>query len=139
MLMVKNYKRRRVRSLDDLELEQLRLRKKLNHIEQDWLNILNPQQLALNWAMNLVSNKLLNNTNSAKSSKSAAPNLFKFANNKRKTQNKQTLSATAANTETSKTNKTGNTIRKVIQWQLLGVGILLVSNFLKRKKLRKTQ
>ena len=62
--MAKKYSRKQLGNLDDLDVEQAKLKVKARQIEGDWIsNILNPQQLAIGLVGNIISKK------AAKSSK----------------------------------------------------------------------
>jgi len=52
------YKRKRISNLDDLDKEEARLRKKAKKIEKEWVEMLNPQQLAIDFALGFLTNKI---------------------------------------------------------------------------------
>jgi len=55
--MAKRYTRKQVSSLKDLDREQERIRYKVRRIEDDWMDIFQPQQLVLNLAMGLLGRR----------------------------------------------------------------------------------
>lgn len=56
--MGNNYKRKRISNLDNLDLEEAKIKKKLKKIEQEWAEILDPQQLAIGFLTNFISKKI---------------------------------------------------------------------------------
>jgi len=56
--MAKTYTRKRIKSLDDLDREEKRLRKKAKRIEEDWAEILDPKQLAISFLTQFLGRKL---------------------------------------------------------------------------------
>jgi len=58
--MAKKYTRKQVGSLDALNLEQERIKYKAKRIEDGWLDIFQPQQLAINLITGLISRRKKN-------------------------------------------------------------------------------
>lgn len=56
--MVKKYTRKRIGNLDDLDREQEKIRNRSKAIENDFLDMLKPQQLAINFIGNLIQRKI---------------------------------------------------------------------------------
>jgi hypothetical protein len=56
--MAKRYTRKQLGSLDQLDLEQERIRNKSRKIESDFVQVLNPQQLAISFLGNFLSRKI---------------------------------------------------------------------------------
>jgi hypothetical protein len=71
--MGNTYKRKRITNLGDLDREEAKLRKKAKQIEQDWAEMLDPQQLAINLLMKFVESKITGKTASKKSKPTNAP------------------------------------------------------------------
>lgn len=59
--MTKRYTRKQLESLDQLDLEQERIRNKGRKMERDFVQVLNPQQLAITFLGNFLSRKLTGN------------------------------------------------------------------------------
>lgn len=55
--MAKKYTRKKIRSMDELDLEQERIKFKARRIEDDWIDIFNPQQLAIGLLGKVISRK----------------------------------------------------------------------------------
>ena len=53
--MAKKYTRKKIGSLDALDVEQERIKHRAKRIEDDWLDIFNPQQLAIVLGTKLLS------------------------------------------------------------------------------------
>ncbi len=88
--MAKPYKRKRITSLDALDREEAKLRKKSKQIEQEWEEILDPQQLAINFLTSFIGRKLANRKSTKKEpvvvqkTKQVANNLASIPQNKTK-------------------------------------------------------
>ncbi|MFA6059813.1 MAG: hypothetical protein WC756_16530 [Taibaiella sp.] len=59
--MAKRYTRKQLGSLDQLDLEQERIRSKSRKIEDDFVQVLHPQQLVISFLEGLISRKLAGN------------------------------------------------------------------------------
>ena len=59
--MAKRYTRKQLGSLDQLDLEQERIRNKSRKIESDFVQVFNPQQLAITFLGNFLSRKIAGN------------------------------------------------------------------------------
>lgn len=59
--MAKRYTRKQLGSLDQLDLEQERIRDKSRKIEADFVHVLHPQQLVISFLGGLISRKLAGN------------------------------------------------------------------------------
>jgi hypothetical protein len=59
--MAKKYTRKQLGSLDQLDLEQERIRNKSRKIEDDFVQVLNPQQLVITFLGNFLSRKIAGN------------------------------------------------------------------------------
>ena len=59
--MAKRYTRKQLGSLDQLDLEQDRIRNKSRKIEDDFVQVLHPQQLVISFLGGLISRKLTGN------------------------------------------------------------------------------
>ncbi|KAA5536792.1 hypothetical protein F0919_03730 [Taibaiella lutea] len=103
------YKRKRISSLDDLDKEEARLRKKAKKIEKEWVQILDPQQLAIDFALGFFTNKVMGKGSPLK----FIPSLF---SSKKKANKEDRESSTK---EKNKKSKAGKIIK--------GVGIALIA------------
>lgn len=56
--MSKNYNRKRINSLKGLDREQANIKRRTKQIEEEWLQLLDPQQLVINLATSFITNKL---------------------------------------------------------------------------------
>jgi len=56
--MANYYKRKRISNLADLDLEEAKIKKKLRRIEQEWVEILDPQQLAIGFLTRFITGRL---------------------------------------------------------------------------------
>lgn len=59
--MAKRYTRKQLESMDQLDLEQERIRNKSRKIENDFVEVLHPQQLAITFLGNFLNRKLIGN------------------------------------------------------------------------------
>jgi hypothetical protein len=104
------YKRKRISSLEDLDKEEARLRKKTKKIEKEWVQLLDPQQLAIDFALGFVTNKVMGKSSPLK----FIPSLFS-SKKKINKENKESTSTTGK----SKKGKAGKIIK--------GVGISFIA------------
>jgi len=121
------YKRKRISNLDDLDREEARLRKKTKKIEKEWVELLNPQQLAIDFALGFVTNKVMGKGSPLKFVTSL------FSSKKKKAANKATgvITTTAGK---SKKNKVG----KILKGMAIGLAaiqaIRLFAAYKRKKK-----
>lgn len=106
------YKRRKITNLDDLDKEEARLRKKSKQIEKEWVELLDPQQWAIDLALGFATNKIMGNKSPLKFITSL------FSSKKKKAENKRN------NTDQTTTGKVKkNKIGKILK----GAGIALAA------------
>ena len=89
--MANTYKRKRISSLHDLDREESKLRKKAKAIEEEWAEMLNPQQLAVSFLTDLIGKKIRNKVAKTVSSKEETPAATSSKKGKKKSSLKKTV------------------------------------------------
>jgi hypothetical protein len=118
------YKRKKITNLDDLDREEARLRKKTKKIEKEWAELLDPKQLAIDFALSFATGKILGKASPLKS-------VTSFFSSKKKNTEKNIVG------DKKKKNKMGKIIKGIGVGLIAIQAIRLIASFVRKKKEKK--
>lgn len=132
--MAKKYTRKKIHSMDELDLEQERIKYKARRIEDDWLDILNPQQLAIG-----LLGKILTRKAKAKSSIGSSILPSKSMSGIIRDTKQKAVAVTAKTPQPAALKIAKKVGISFVRWQLFNLGFFLAKKAYKTIKEKRKQ